>query len=141
MEGNLPNNNNTIALDNSIKELECINSEQGQIMLQTIHHILKKINQEHVLYRTLEVLGTYLSHPMVQRLADIEQCQTQAENILAQLGLMGSSTLESFLRMAEPARLWAEIVPTTNCSLTPASNNLALIFSLSRPNCAKIFSA
>jgi hypothetical protein len=28
--------------------------------------------------------------------------------------------------MAEPARLWAEIVPTTNCSLTPASNNLAL---------------
>jgi hypothetical protein len=43
----------------------------GQIMLQTIHHILKKINQEHVLYRTLEVLGTYLSHPMVQRLADI----------------------------------------------------------------------
>jgi uncharacterized protein (DUF4213/DUF364 family) len=55
MEGNLPNNNNTIALDNSIKELECINSEQGQIMLQTIHHILKKINQEHVLYRTLEV--------------------------------------------------------------------------------------
>ena len=87
MEGNLPNNNNTVALDSSIKELECVNSEQGQIMLQTIHHILKKINQEHVLYRTLEVLGTYLSHPMVQRLADIEQCQTQAENILAQLGL------------------------------------------------------
>ncbi|CAC9655457.1 hypothetical protein [uncultured Gammaproteobacteria bacterium] len=87
MEGNLPNNNNTIALDNNIKELECVNSEQGQIMLQTINHILKKINQEHVLYRTLEVLGAYLSHPMVQRLADIEQCQTQAENVLAQLGL------------------------------------------------------
>jgi hypothetical protein len=29
----------------------------------------------------------YLSHPMVRRLADIEQCQTQAENILEQLGL------------------------------------------------------
>jgi hypothetical protein len=51
-----------IALDSNIKELECVNSEQGQIMLQTINHILKKINQEHVLYRTLEVLGTYLSH-------------------------------------------------------------------------------
>jgi hypothetical protein len=49
MEGNLPNNNNTIALDSNIKELECVNSEQGQIMLQTINHILKKINQEHVL--------------------------------------------------------------------------------------------
>jgi hypothetical protein len=83
MEGNLPNNNNTIALDSSIKELECVNNEQGQIMLQTINHILKKINQEHVLYRTF----------------------------------------------AEPAKLWAEIVPTTNCSLTPANNNLALIFS------------
>jgi hypothetical protein len=67
MEGNLPNNNNTIALDSNIKELECVNSEQGQIMLQTINHILKKINQEHVLYRTLEVLGTYLSHPMVRK--------------------------------------------------------------------------
>jgi hypothetical protein len=42
--------------------LECVNNEQGQIMLQTINHILKKINQEHVLYRTLEVLGAYLSH-------------------------------------------------------------------------------
>jgi hypothetical protein len=44
MEGNLPNNNNTIALDSNIKELECVNSEQGQIMLQTINHILKKIS-------------------------------------------------------------------------------------------------
>jgi hypothetical protein len=42
---------------------------------------------QQVLYRTLEVLGTYLSHPMVRRLADIEQCQTQAENVLEQLGL------------------------------------------------------
>jgi predicted AAA+ superfamily ATPase len=45
------------------------------------------ISPYNVLYRTLEVLGTYLSHPMVRRLADIEQCQTQAENVLEQLGL------------------------------------------------------
>ncbi|WXU00081.1 MAG: hypothetical protein Ctma_0790 [Catillopecten margaritatus gill symbiont] len=84
---NLPNNDNTIALDSDIKELKCVNSEQGQILLKTIATILKKINQEHVLYRTLEVLGNHLSHPMIQPLGDIEQCQTQAQNVLENLGL------------------------------------------------------
>ncbi|SHA11720.1 DsrS [Bathymodiolus thermophilus thioautotrophic gill symbiont] len=87
MAGNLPNNNNTIALDTNSKELDYVNSEQGQIMLQTIAHILKKINQEHVLYRTLEVLGSCLSHPMIQPLADIQHCQHQAQTIAKQLGL------------------------------------------------------
>ena len=87
MAGNLPNNNNTIALDTSSKELDYVNSEQGQIMLQTIAHILKKINQEHVLYRTLEVLGSCLSHPMIQPLADIQHCQHQAQTVAKQLGL------------------------------------------------------
>ncbi len=87
MENNLPNNNGTIALNNGIKELERVNSEQGQIILQTINHILKKINQEHILYRTLEVLSNYLSHPMVRRLSGIDECQVQAKNVLRQLGL------------------------------------------------------
>ncbi|MDC9714776.1 MAG: hypothetical protein PSN36_02990 [Gammaproteobacteria bacterium] len=87
MQGNLPNNNNTIVLDKNSKELECINTEQGQILLKTITHILKKINQEHILYRTLEVLGSYLSHPMIRPLPDIEQCKNQAQIVAKQLGL------------------------------------------------------
>lgn len=87
MENNLPNNDGIIALNSNIKELECINSEQGQILLHTIAHILKKINQEYVLYRTLEVLGNYLSHPMIQKKVTIEQCLSQAQNTLKKLGL------------------------------------------------------
>ena len=87
MKDNLPNNSGTIALDKSIKELECVSSEQGQIMLTTIAHILKKINQEHVLYRTLEVLGSCLSHPMIQPLDQIEGLQNQAQSVLEKLGL------------------------------------------------------
>jgi len=67
MKDNLPNNSGTIALDKSIKEL--------------------KINQEHVLYRTLEVLGGCLSHPMIQPLDQIEGLQNQAQLVLEKLGL------------------------------------------------------
>jgi hypothetical protein len=87
LQGELPNTEVTVALDCNIKELELLNSEQGQILLKTVRHIFKKINQEHVLYRTLEVLGAYLKHPMIQPLADIGQCQIQAQNVLTQLGL------------------------------------------------------
>ncbi len=87
MKDNLPNSSGIIALDNNNKELTRVNSEQGQILLHTVAHILKKINQEHVLYRTLEVLGNYLSHPMIQKLQDIEECQLQAQNVLEKLGL------------------------------------------------------
>lgn len=87
MKNNLPNLDGTVAFNLDIKELECVNSEQGQILLKTIAHILKKINQEHVLYRTLEVLGTYLSHPMIQPSAQIDQLQSQAQTVLEQLGL------------------------------------------------------
>lgn len=86
---NLPNNDGIIAKNNNIKELECVNSQQGQILLKTIALILKKINQEHVLYRTLEVLGRYLSHPMIQPLANIQHCQTQAQQVATNLGLEG----------------------------------------------------
>lgn len=87
MRDNLPNTDGTTALDLSVKELACVRSEQGQILLKTIGYILKKINQEYVLYRTLEVLGNYLSHPMIQPLSEIKALQTQAQMTLEKLGL------------------------------------------------------
>ena len=87
MKDNLPNNNNTVALNLDSKELDCVGTEQGQIMLKTISHILKKINQEHVLYRTLEVLGAYLSHPMIQPLDQIDDLKNQAHSVSETLGL------------------------------------------------------
>lgn len=87
MKDNLPNNDNTVALNLDSKELDCVGTEQGQIMLKTISHILKKINQEHVLYRTLEVLGAYLSHPMIQPLDQIDDLKNQAQSVSETLGL------------------------------------------------------
>ncbi len=99
MKDNLPNNNNIIAIDKNIKELDCVNTEQGQIMLNTIAHILKKINQEYVLYRTLEVLGSCLSHPMIQPLNKIEDLQTQAQSVLEKLDL-GDEKIKARLLLA-----------------------------------------
>ncbi len=97
MKGNLPNNDGTVALNLNSKELDCVSSEQGQIMLKTIAHILKKINQEHVLYRTLEVLGRYLSHPMIQPMSQIDALQTQAQTVLENLGLDDEKIRARFL--------------------------------------------
>ncbi len=87
MQGNLPNTDGTFAFRSNTQELECVNSEQGQILLKTIAYILKKINQEHILYRTLEVLGVYLSHPMIRPSNQIEVLQTQAQTVSEALGL------------------------------------------------------
>lgn len=99
MKDNLPNNDNTVALNLDSKELDCIGTEQGQIMLKTISHILKKINQEHVLYRTLEVLGAYLSHPMIQPLDQIDDLKNQAQSVSETLGL-NDEKIESRLLLA-----------------------------------------
>lgn len=87
MQGKLPNNDSTLALNIDIKELACVSSEQSQILLKTIIYILNKINQEHVLYHALEVLGRHLSHPMIQPLNQINALQTQATIVLDKLGL------------------------------------------------------
>lgn len=87
MQDNLPNNEGTTALNLDTKMPDCVCTEQGQIMLKTALHILKKINQEHVLYRTLEVLGRYLSHPMIQPLGQIEDLQIQAQTVMNNLGV------------------------------------------------------
>ncbi len=83
----LPNTDSTQALNCEIKELEKSCSEQGQILLKTCAQILKKINQEHVLYRTLEILGSYLSHPQIKRYDNIEKLQTQAITLAESLNL------------------------------------------------------
>ncbi|EEZ80681.1 hypothetical protein [Candidatus Thioglobus sp.] len=86
MKDSLPNNDGTVALSLNNKELDCVSSEQGQIMLKTIAHILKKINQEYVLYRTLEVLGKCLSHPMIHPYDQIDKLQKQSQSVLEKLG-------------------------------------------------------
>ncbi|MBE8189442.1 MAG: hypothetical protein HAW58_00905 [Candidatus Thioglobus sp.] len=91
---NLPNFDKVKALKNNTKELEFISSEQGQILLKTIAHILKKINQEYVLYRTLEVLGKRLSHPLIAPLNQIEDLQNQAKLVLEKLGLEDNISAE-----------------------------------------------
>lgn len=87
MQGQLPNDEKVVAFKTNNKELEKINSEQGQILLATIAYILKKINQKYVLYRTLEVLGKYLAHPMIQPLDNINALQQQAQTVLEKLGM------------------------------------------------------
>ncbi len=42
---------------------------------------LKKINQEYVLYRALEVLGQYLTHEQITLQDSIDKINTQIENL------------------------------------------------------------
>lgn len=89
MRGDLPNFDKVVALDSSRKELAYVHSQQGQIFLKTVAHILKKINQEYVLYRTLDALGAALAHPMIRPLPTIEALEIQVQSVSKQLGLAG----------------------------------------------------
>ncbi|HIG89334.1 hypothetical protein [Candidatus Thioglobus sp.] len=100
IKNNLPNNDGTVALDLDIKELDCVSSEQGQILLKTIAHILKKINQEYVLYRTLDVLGECLSHPMIQPYSHIDELQKQSQNVSEKLGRADDEQIKARLLLA-----------------------------------------
>jgi hypothetical protein len=81
MQGNLPNELNIRALKHQHPELQIINSEQSQIFLKTLTHILKKINQEYVLYRALEVLGQYLSHDQIAYQNSIDKIKVQIKDL------------------------------------------------------------
>jgi hypothetical protein len=85
--GYLPNDNHLQAKQYPEAELAKVASEQGQIFLQTVSHILKKINQEYILYRVLDVLGQYLAHPFIQPLDNIEALNRQAQAVAKQLGM------------------------------------------------------
>jgi len=81
MQGSLPNDLNIQALKYQHPELQIINSEQSQIFLKTLAHILKKINQEYVLYRALEVLGQYLSHDQIAYQDSIDKIKAQIKDL------------------------------------------------------------
>ena len=81
MQGKLPNELNTQALNYQHPDLQIINSEQSQIFLTTLAHILKKINQEYVLYRALEALGKYLSHEKIIMQDAIDKINVQIKNL------------------------------------------------------------
>lgn len=96
----LPNTDSTQALNCEVGELERSCSEQGQILLKTCAQVLKKINQEHVLYRTLEILGSYLSHPQIKRYDNIEKLQNQAITLAESLNLAHQEKVKAYFLLS-----------------------------------------
>jgi len=81
MRGNLPNEFNLKIPNYEHSDLQIINSQQSQLFLTTLDHILKKINQEYVLYRALEVLGQYMSHQDISTQNTIEKITNQVSDL------------------------------------------------------------
>ncbi|SMN14549.1 DsrS [uncultured Candidatus Thioglobus sp.] len=81
MSGNLPNEFNIKTPDYKHIDLQLINNEQSQLFLTTLAHILKKINQEYVLYRALEVLGQYMQHQSISLQNSIEKITNQISGL------------------------------------------------------------
>ncbi len=82
----LPNTDNTTAQAFEHADLAVAGTESGQVLLKTVGHILKKINQEDVLYRTLEVLGNYLQHPLIDKGLSIAAIEQQVAEAIQALG-------------------------------------------------------
>jgi hypothetical protein len=81
MRGNLPNEFNLKIPNYKHSDLQIINNQQSQLFLTTLGHILKKINQEYVLYRALEVLGQYMSHQDISMQNTIEKITNQVSDL------------------------------------------------------------
>ncbi|HIF46944.1 hypothetical protein [Candidatus Thioglobus sp.] len=81
MRGNLPNEFNLKIPNYEHSDLQIINNQQSQLFLTTLGHILKKINQEYVLYRALEVLGQYMSHQDISTQNTIEKITNQISDL------------------------------------------------------------
>ncbi|HIB27662.1 MAG TPA: hypothetical protein EYO47_00120 [Candidatus Thioglobus sp.] len=81
MRGNLPNEFNLKIPNYEHSDLQIINNQQSQLFLTTLGHILKKINQEYVLYRALEVLGQYMSHQDISMQNTIEKITNQISDL------------------------------------------------------------
>jgi len=81
MRGNLPNEFNLKIPNYEHSDLQIINNQQSQLFLTTLGHILKKINQEYVLYRALEVLGQYMSHQDISMQNTIEKITNQVSDL------------------------------------------------------------
>lgn len=80
--GKLPNDLNIKALNCQHTDLQIINSEQAQIFLNTLSHILKKINQEYVLYRALEALGKFMSHDQISTQNTVDDITSQVNTLI-----------------------------------------------------------
>ena len=65
--------------------LEKINSFMGQIFLNTCTIVLKKINQEYVLYRLLDALGKYCAHPLIQKMDTLGKIEAQVNVAISTL--------------------------------------------------------
>ena len=81
MTGSLPNELNTQAQRYTHQELQIANSEQSQVFLNTMAHILKKINQEYVLYRALEALGKYMTHADISQKNHLDEVNKQINEL------------------------------------------------------------
>ncbi len=81
MQGNLPNEVFAVSHEFHHPDLQVASTEQAQILFKTIEHILKKINQEFVLYRTLEVLGKFMQHSDISKHESINNLTDQAKTI------------------------------------------------------------
>jgi hypothetical protein len=79
-KGNLPSDNLPfLTFDNP--ELAVASGEQNQIFIRTCKHILNKINEEHTLYKTLEVIHQHFSHPNILRTHTIDDINLQLDNL------------------------------------------------------------
>lgn len=78
------------------EELAIASGRQNQILIKTCLQILTKINEEHTLYRTLEVIHQHFSHPQILRSHTIADINLQVDalnltddNIRARMFLAG----------------------------------------------------
>ncbi|QKQ24710.1 hypothetical protein HUE58_06400 [Candidatus Ruthia endofausta] len=85
IQSNLPSEVDQTPLDFKHQDLQVVSSKQAQLLLKTLIHILKKINQETILYRTLNVLGQYLSHSSIT-------CKESINNIINQANIITHDT-------------------------------------------------
>jgi len=81
MQGHLPNEFKIQSPNYEHPDLQIINNDQVQIFLSTLAHILKKINQEYVLYRALEVLGQYISHEKITPQSSLDKINIQIKSL------------------------------------------------------------
>lgn len=98
--GRLPNTENTPEQNFTHPELINFKNEQSQIFLKTCSTILKKINQEYVLYRTLEALGNFMAHSNINPSSEIKDIQSQVEKHINNNGFDNNPKIEARFLLA-----------------------------------------
>ena len=98
--GRLPDTENTPEQNFTHPELINFKNAQSQIFLKTCSTILKKINQEYVLYRTLETLGNFMTHSNITQANEIENIQSQVEKHISNKNFGKNPKIEARLLLA-----------------------------------------